>query len=118
MSNASSNANDFYEKVVKNQTVYTFLSEGSYLVFPINGIDVIPFWSSQSRMEKVQTLHPKYQQYVLDETELESFLSKTVPDLQAENIHFGINWSGQKLTGYNLTADELKTNIEYWQSKS
>jgi hypothetical protein len=118
MSNASSNASDFYKTVAENKMIYTLLSDGCYLVFPINGIETVPFWSSKSRMEKIQKLHSQYQEYDVDETDLESFMNKSLPDLQDEKIHFGINWSGKKLSGYNLTADELRANLEYWLSKS
>ena len=37
--------------------------------------------------------------------------------LADEGIHIGVNWSGKRLTGYNLPVASVLTNIAYWQDK-
>jgi hypothetical protein len=117
MSIAAGQASKFYEQVVRESAVFTFIQDGSFLVYPVRGQEVVPFWSSKARLDKIQREHAKYRRFVCDEISLASFLEKTLPDLAAENIAIGINWSGERLTGYDVTVAELVKNLEYWQKK-
>ena len=114
MSVAAANARKFYEQVVAERRVFTFVDDGSYLVFKIGGAEVIPFWSHRSHLDSVQEFDPKFLSYEPDEISLEDFLAKTLPQLDREKIRVGVNWSGSRLTGYDLTVDELKRNLNYW----
>jgi hypothetical protein len=118
MSVAATQASMFYEEIVKGSTVYTFFDQGDYLVYPVSNGEVVPFWSSKSRLEKIQATLPKYSGYEIGSESLESFVSNTVPYLEDNKILFGINWSGDRLQGYNLEAEELRKNIDYWTDKS
>lgn len=117
MSTSAAQASKFYEQVVKDGQVYTFLDRGSYLVYPVSGTEVIPFWSSRTRLEKIQSTLPKYSGYEIDEESFETFFTKTLGELEVAQIHFGINWSGSRLKGYNISAQELRKNLEFWLGK-
>ncbi|SMP54789.1 Protein of unknown function [Neorhodopirellula lusitana] len=114
---SASQAAKFYEQVVRDGCVFTFVNDGGMLVYPVQAIEVVPFWSSRSRMLTVLKNHPKYAVYAIDETDLVTFLDQTMPLLAGEGIHVGVNWSGERLTGYNLPVDDVLTNIAYWQEK-
>jgi len=115
MSIAAAQAKQFYEQVVREGAIFTFTNDGSFLVYPIRGREVVPFWSSQARLDRVQRGHAKYRDYACEKISLESFIEKNLPDLAAENIAVGVNWSGSRLTGYDVTVEELVRNLEYWQ---
>jgi hypothetical protein len=117
MSIAAVQASKFYEQVVRERAVFTFTDEGSFLVYPVRGQDVVPFWSSRARLDKIQREHEKYRSYTCDEISLTSFLEKTLPDLAAENIAVGVNWSGERLTGYDVSVSDLIGNLEHWRKK-
>ncbi len=117
MTVAAAQAAKFYEQVVAESHVFTFLDEGSFLVFPIHGYEVVPFWSSRTRLESIQRNHPKYRAFVPDEIALETFLGDTLEQLEAEAIRVGVNWSGKRLGGYDLTVADLRRNLEYWKSR-
>ena len=117
MTIAAAQAQQFYEQVATDGRVFTFLEDDSYLVFRISDMDVIPFWSSRSRLDEVQNTHAKYRKYLADEISLDAFLTKTLPQLRDEQIRIGVNWSGQRLTGYDLSADELEKNLKSRISK-
>ncbi len=117
MSIAAAQASKFYEQVVNDGFVYTFLDQGGYLVYPVSGIKVVPFWSSRSRLEKIQSLLPKYSKFKIDKESFKTFYSKTLPELESDQIHFGVNWSGERLKGYNISAEDLRKNIGYWLNK-
>src|SRR5688500_2672739 len=84
---ASTQAQKFYEQVAAERRVFTFLDAGSFLVFPVGGAEVVPFWSNSSRMERVQEFHAKYRAYETDEIALADFLEKTLPQLESERIN-------------------------------
>jgi hypothetical protein len=117
MSVAAAQASKFYEQVVVDGKVFTFMDDDSFLVFRKNDKEVIPFWSSRTRLEKIAKMHPKYSSSVIFEFSLAEFMNKTLLQLEEENICIGVNWSGPRLVGYNIPISELRTNIAYWQSK-
>ena len=74
MSIAAAQAEQFYEQVVRERTVFTFTEDDSFLVFPVGGQEVVPFWSSRTRLDRIQRAHPKYRSYVCEQMSLTSFL--------------------------------------------
>jgi hypothetical protein len=117
MSIAAAHANQFYEQVVRERAVFSFTDDGSLLVYPVKDREVVPFWSSRARLDRVQREHPKYRNYVCKEIPLSEFLEETLPTLAREHIAAGINWSGPGLTGYDITVADLLRNLEYWEKK-
>ena len=114
---ASAQAQEFYKQVAAERRAFTFLDAGSFLVFPVGGGEVVPFWSSSSRLLRVQESHARYLAYETEEIALADFLEKTLPQLEAERSNVGVNWSGERLTGYNLTVADLRRNLDYWLAK-
>ena len=117
MTIAAAQASQFYEQVVREGAVFTFTDDGSFLVFPVAGREVVPFWSSRTRLDRIQRGHAKYRSYVCKEISLASFWETTLPDLAGEGISIGVNWSGARLTGYDLSVSDLVRNLEYCQTK-
>lgn len=118
MSHAALQASAFYKEVASSGRVFTVIEDGSFLVFPHKDGEVVPFWSSRARVERVQKLHPKYRAHDCDEIPLEVFLDRTLEQLQHDGIRVGVNWSGKRLTGYDLAVPDLLKNLEYWMTKS
>lgn len=114
MSFAAAQAGKFYQQVTTARRVFTFCDDGAYLVFPVDGASVVPFWSSRSRIDRVQALHPKYRSFQGIEIELADFLNNTLVQLGEEQIRIGVNWSGAKLVGYDQSVQELRRNLDYW----
>jgi hypothetical protein len=54
---------------------------------------------------------------MIDQIPLTDFISKTLPQLEAESISIGLNWSGERLTGYDINVADLLRNLDYWVSK-
>ena len=117
MSIAAAQASKFYEQAVHDERVFTFTSERSCLVFPMAEREVMPFWSSRSRMEIIQKQHPKYSNYSIIEIPLAKFLNETMPHLETDNLNVGVNWAGRRLTGYDIPVKDLRRNLVYWQEK-
>ncbi len=118
MTVAAAQAQQFYKQVASEKNVFTFLDDGSYLVFKVRDVEVVPFWSSSMHLGRVQKAHPKYRNYTRDEIPLHTFLAETLPRLREEKISVGVNWSGTRLTGYDIPASDLEVNLRYWLSKT
>ena len=111
MSTAAAHATTFYVDAATHRVVFTLLEDDSFLVLRVGGTEVIPFWSTRARIQKMQELHPKYSGYAIEEIPLSKFMSTTLDLLAAESIRVGVNWSGERLTGYDLSVDDLRRNI-------
>lgn len=110
-------ASRFYEEAVKGGLVFTFEDAEGLLVFPIREVEVVPFWSSRARLEKIQKEMPRYACYRVEETSCEDFYAQTLPWLDEQRIHVGVNWSGERLTGYDISVPDLRRSIDYWRAK-
>ena len=117
MTVAAAQYHDFARQVSAGGGVHTFVSNGEYLVFNIDGREVVPFWSSSSRLDRVVAMHPKYAAYERQVMPLSEFLD-WLPELEAQGIHIGVNWSGAKLTGYDVEASRLAALIDHAQTRS
>jgi hypothetical protein len=117
MSVAAMQAARFYEQVVADGVVYSFSSEGSFLVYPVGGQEVVPFWSSRSRLETITKNLPKYRAFQFDEIPFQAFSREVLPRLEAEGLLVGINWSGPRLVGYNVPVADVRRNLDSWIAK-
>ena len=117
MSIAAAQSSVFYEQVAREGRVFTVLDADEFLVFRIGDHEVVPFWSSRSRIETVQKRSPKYLAWKIEELPLAGFLEKTLALLQEENVRVGVNWAGDRLVGYDVPVAELRKTLEYWQKK-
>jgi hypothetical protein len=113
MSISAAHDDQFKAQTARDGRVYTFTADGEYLVFPVNGNEVIPFWSSRSRIEKLQEDHPKYEPYQIKEMPLSEFM-EWLPNLGKDGIRIGTNWSGKRLTGYDVETKDLAAGMKYW----
>ncbi len=112
MSISAAQYSKFCSEVAQKRCVFTFTEQGGLLIYPVQGQEVLPFWSSRSRLEKIQASHPKYQRYQIAEYSWPEFESR-LHQMEGDGIHAGVNWSGQRLTGYNVAAAELRAALEY-----
>ncbi|MDZ5458658.1 DUF2750 domain-containing protein [Azohydromonas lata] len=117
MSIAAAQATKFYEQVVAKGRLFTFTENDEYLVYRINDKEVASFWSSKTRLESIQKDHSKYQKFRISVIPLNQFLNKELQLFESEGLSIGVNWSGVRLTGHDISAQDLRENISYWQSK-
>lgn len=66
---------------------------------------------SRSHAEGARAEHPKYARYVVEEIKLPEFLAKTPALLEEESIRVGVNWSGSRLTGYDVSVADVRANV-------
>jgi hypothetical protein len=117
VSQAASQASIFFEQVARERRVFAVLADGEHIILPMSHGEVVPLWSSRSRVEKIQRLHPKYKDFAVREIPLETVLGELLPSLEAEAIRIGANWSGPRLVGFDYSVADARRNLDHWIQK-
>lgn len=117
MSVAALQYDRFCGELVETRRAYTFTNDGELLVFPVRGKEVVPFWSSRSRLERIVKAHAKYEKFQISEYSWEEFLS-WLSQLESEGIAVGANWSGPRLTGYDVSVADLRAALKHRQGSA
>jgi hypothetical protein len=115
MGQSASQATAFYRDVAKNRKMWTAKSDkGFVLAFTSSGKEVMPFWSSLSRVKKTITNCPSYNTLQPVEISWDVFVTKWVPKLKQDNVQIGLNWSGKRATGFDRDPEGVKQSIEFF----
>lgn len=112
MSVSGAHAAAFYVEAAREGAVWTVRDEGGFPA-PLNGSGerVQPFWSLFSRAERVVARVPAYEGFSVVEIPLLVFRERWLPGLRSDGVLIGINWSGDRATGYDLTAAVVEANL-------
>ena len=113
MSIWSVHAASFYKEVAQTQIVWG-IKDCSGFPAPkgTDGKRVMPFWSSESRALAIIDSLPDYKGFAPVPIPWAEFVSRWVPGLEKEKLLVGVNWSGERATGYDITPSELMENVE------
>ena len=71
----------------------------------------MPFWSLRSRADRAVATVPAYAGLEPAEIPLEDFRSRWLPGLKHDGLRVGVNWSGERATGYDIAAPEVEENL-------
>jgi hypothetical protein len=64
-----------------------------------------------SRVERIIKIVPAYGIFEPVEVSWEEFLEVWVPDLKADGVKVGVNWSGKGATGYDIEPEDVVANV-------
>jgi len=112
MSNAATQANEFYKQVAATGIVWTIRDDAGIPVPESDGAKAMPFWSSQSRAELIIQEVPDYHGFTPMEISWQDFKDKWAPGLTRDGLLAGVNWSGSTASGYDMYPAELVKNVE------
>ena len=112
MSIAAAQHDKFMTQVAQERRVFSFTDQGQLLIYPTGRGNVIPFWSSRSRLVAIQKRSAKYRQWTITELSLEEFRTR-LAQLEREQLLVGVNWSGSELTGYNVPVSQLRASLDH-----
>lgn len=109
MSTSAAQESAFYKEVLENNTVFTIRDKDGYPAPYSNPNEerAMPFWSLQSRAEKIIASVPAYTDFEPVEISLQEFKEKWLPGLEKDQLLVGINWSGDTAHGYDETPEEV-----------
>ncbi len=113
VSQAASQAAAFYRDVARNRKVWTIRDDQG---FPApkttNESRAQPFWSSLARAERIVATVPAYKGFVPVEIPWVEFRDRWLAALERDGLKVGLNWSGSKAIGYDLTPGGVRQSIE------
>ncbi len=112
MSVAAAQADAFYREFLTNDVVFTVRDEGGYPA-PItsSGNRAQPFWSKRSRAQQVIETVPAYASFEIVEIDGDTWRHRWLPGLERDGLLVGLNWSGKRAVGYDLTVADLTRNL-------
>jgi hypothetical protein len=105
---SASQAAAFYREVARHRLVWTIRDENGFPA-PLNpdGGRAQPFWSSRGRAERIIATVAAYRGFTPVEIALDVFLERWVPGLARDGILVGVNWTGDRATGYDIAPGRV-----------
>ncbi|WP_428429278.1 DUF2750 domain-containing protein [Pararhizobium sp.] len=107
----------FFDEIVAHGTVWSIRDDDG---FPTStsplGETAMPFWSSDSRAQKVIDNVSAYRGFKTSRLALSEFVDRWLPGLERDGLFVGINWSGKRATGYDMTPETVRNRIAMKQT--
>lgn len=112
MSASAAQAAAFYTEAVREGAVWSIRDDGGFAA-PVgsDGHRAMPFWSLRTRADRAVAAVPAYAGFEPAEIPLEDFRSRWLPGLERDGLRVGVNWSGERATGYDIAAAEVEENL-------
>lgn len=113
MSQAASQAAAFYHEVTATGRLWTIRDARGFPA-PVSGSGKRsqPFFSSLSRAERIIKRVPAYAGFQPVELSLQQFILRWLPGLEKDGLLLGLNWTGQRATGYDVEPAQVRNLIE------
>lgn len=114
MSNAASQAAAFYRDVARTRAVWTVRDAGG-IPCPANseGKRAMPFWSSESRVQRIVETVAAYSGFSVVQVPWEEFRDRWLAGLGRDGLLVGVNWSGAAASGYDVEPSVVRAAIEF-----
>jgi hypothetical protein len=105
-------ADAFYAEALRERKVWT-LRDAAGFPAPINGdgLRSQPFWSLRSRAERIRESVPAYAEMEVVELGIDSWRERWLPGLERDGLLVGLNWSGERATGFDLEPAEVERSL-------
>ncbi|WP_318218745.1 DUF2750 domain-containing protein [Streptomyces sp. SCL15-6] len=112
MSTSGAQAAAFFREIALTRTVWWVRDdEGSPMPVSSSGQPAFPYWSSQTRAQRAAQLWgPRFRVVPMP---LDHWRSAALPALAGEDVRVGINWSGQRLTGWDFTVGDVVNRLHH-----
>jgi len=113
MSIAAAQTDIFVTEVAASHEVWTIQDSGGFPTSTnASGQTAMPFWSKQSRAQKVIDTIPAYRAFRPERLTLAEFVEKWLPGLEGDGLLAGLNWSGPRAIGYDMAPADVRARIE------
>lgn len=111
MSVSAAQAETFCREVVEHSTVWGVRDADGFPAPETPEGRAMPFWSLRSRAEGIVETVPAFSEFEVVELPLNEWRSRWLPGLQRDGIRVGLNWSGERATGFDLSAEDVERNL-------
>ncbi len=112
MSVAAAHAAVFYREVAETGRAWT-IRDGAGYPAPrgTDGTRAMPFWSSRSRAERIVGTVDAYRGFEVEEIAWAMFVERWAPGMEKDGLRVGVNWSGERATGYDVAPGDVVANV-------
>lgn len=102
----------FFRDVRANGLVWTIHDTDGFPA-PLNseGRRAMPFWSTTSRAQRVIATAPEYSGFQTISLTSAEWQQRWLPGLHGDGVLVGINWSGNRATGYDLEPEQVLNRL-------
>ncbi|WKL55843.1 DUF2750 domain-containing protein [Asticcacaulis sp. ZE23SCel15] len=112
MSISSINADAFIVQIIKDGRVWGIRDKDGFPASTnMSGETAMPFWSSNRRAQTIIEKVPAYSGFEPEPIELPEFIDRWLPGLEKDGLYCGLNWTGSRATGYDLTPAQVLARI-------
>jgi hypothetical protein len=112
MSQSGAQAAAFFRDVTRHGTVwYVRDDEGSPAPVTSGGPRALPYWSTASRAARAARQWGG--ELRVESMPLDRWRHVTLPGLERDGLHIGINWSGPRLVGWDFTVPEVLNRLAH-----
>lgn len=111
MSASAVQADAFYREVVEHSAVWGIRDADGFPAPETSEGRVMPFWSTQGRAKRLLAAVPAFAEFEVVRLSLVEWRGRWLPGLKRDGIRVGLNWSGDRATGYDLSADDVERNL-------
>lgn len=103
MTISAAQADAFYREAAEAGEVWSVTDAGGFPApHGTDGARAMPFWSKRSRAERVVAAVPAYAGFEVVAIPLDVFRQRWLPGLARDGLLVGLNWSGNRATGYDV----------------
>ncbi|WP_204299686.1 DUF2750 domain-containing protein [Actinoplanes campanulatus] len=105
MSQSGSQAAAFFNEVARYR-----VDQGSPAPMTSSGRRAMPYWSSKARAQRAIKVWGG--DLRVASMTLEKWRDEDLPQLAEEDLRVGINWTGPRLTGWDITVSEALNRLD------
>ncbi|MFE5409972.1 DUF2750 domain-containing protein [Microbacterium sp. NPDC056569] len=112
MSTSAAQAAAFFTELGADGSVWT-IEDDAGIPAPVGatGERAMPFWSRKSRALSVIATAPAYAGFRPRQISRAEFESRWLPGLAEDGLLIGVNWAGERATGYELSVDDFLARL-------
>lgn len=111
MTISGAHADGFYKEVLARGQVWAIRDRDGFPAPESDGRRVMPFWSRESRAQRVIDSVEAYRDFEVVSLPLDQWRSRWLRGLKRDGLLVGLNWSGARATGYDVDPDDVERNL-------
>ena len=108
MAQSASQAAAFRREVAEHGQAWTIEDDGG-IPAPENseGRRAMPFWSSEARARRAIATQEGWEACRPRAISVDDLVSDWLPDLDEDGLLVGVNWTGERMTGYDVEPQDV-----------
>lgn len=101
----------FYAEALEAGAVWGVEDDAGLPVVPVDDRRVVPFWTSESRVQHIVATVPEYAQFEIFRVSLDLWRAEWLPGMTKDGVNVGVNWSGNPPLGLDVAPADVETSL-------